>query len=55
MKPQKILSAGRITLPESFLSRWKLKEGDIILVDELASGLVVLPSDIKPRKEAEKK
>ena len=51
MKPQKVLGSNRITLPDSFINKWQIKEGDYVLVDVLAKGLVVLPADFKPKKE----
>ena len=47
---QKILSGERITLPFTFVSKYGLKEGDVILVDETPQGLLIVPAEVKPRK-----
>lgn len=50
MRTQKILADLRITIPREFADKHKLKEGDIVLVDETQSGLLVIPAEVKPRK-----
>jgi len=54
MQPMKVLSANRIRLPDTFTEKFNIKEGDIVLVDEVKGCLMVIPSEVKPSKEKKK-
>jgi predicted transcriptional regulator len=50
IKTQFVLSDFRLALPKLFCFKNKLKEGDIVLIEENEKGLLVMPADVKPRK-----
>ena len=51
---QKVLSGGRISLPQDFVKRWNLKVGDFVIVREGEDGCEFLPAEIIPKDKLEK-
>lgn len=48
-QPQKILSGRRIPLPEEFMEKYKIKEGDYVLLQEEKGRLSVVPAYVTPK------
>ncbi len=49
-QPQRILAGKRVSIPESILKKWNLREGDYVLVKETSSGLVIVPAEFKEKQ-----
>ena len=43
---QKVLSGGRISLPQDFVRRWDLEVGDFVIVREGEDGVEFFPAEI---------
>lgn len=48
-QPQKILSGRRIPLPEEFMEKHNIHEGDIVLLQEEKGKLSVVPANVTPK------
>jgi len=48
-KPQKVLDGNRITLPYDFVTKYQVKEGAFVLVEETKDGLLIKPAKVVPQ------
>ena len=48
---QKVLSGRRITIPEKLLKKHGLKEGDLITVEDVGDGILIIPVKIIPKHQ----
>ena len=46
-KPTRLLSGGRVTMPQEWLDRFEIKEGDILLVDATSKHLVITKAKLQ--------
>lgn len=48
--PQKILSGRRIPIPEGFMKKYSIREGDFVVLKEESGKLSILPAEVKIKK-----
>jgi AbrB family looped-hinge helix DNA binding protein len=47
---QRVLSGRRVSLPESLVKKFGIKEGDIVIVEEDRDSIRIMPAEIVRRK-----
>ena len=48
--PQKVLAGRRVALPQEFMAKFSINEGDIILVRQDEKGIVqIIPAEVKAK------
>ena len=43
---QKVLSGMRISIPESYTKKWRIHEGDLVILVEKGGCLRIIPADV---------
>ena len=46
--PQKVLAAGRVTIPRDLMRKFNLKEGDLVIVYQNRKGMEIIPAKVIP-------